>query len=146
MIMECLIKRDGATELIVGGFKYRFEQNEKGESIADVNNEDHRKRLEATGFYRVYDPKLRERMAKQDDAKEKAEAKQKENPDPEKVSGADVIGLLIREFMPLNKDKFEEYVTANMARIQAFPSGARDGVIAKWTRLFPDDACPIIGG
>ena len=58
-MVECLIKRDGPTEVVAGGFKYIFEKNAAGHSVCDVVNDGVRKFLFEFGggtMYREYKP------------------------------------------------------------------------------------------
>ena len=144
MLVECLIEREGSTEVSLDRFKYRFEDDGTGAKVADVNSEDHRNYLIKTGFYRIYDPKMRERVEKEQMIKEKAQKKQAEDPVPDTVSPAVSIGLITREFMTLTKEHFAKWMTANKERVTAFPSAAKDTAISKWNRLFPGEECPVV--
>jgi len=144
MLVECLIEREGATEVNLYGFKYRFEDDGTGARVADVNSEDHRNYLIGTGFYRIYDPKMRKQVEKELAVKEAAQKKQTENPQPDTVSPAVSIGMITREFMSLTKEPFAKWMTANKERITAFPSAAKESAISKWNRLFPGEDCPVV--
>lgn len=56
MLMECLIKRDGDTEVTVGGIPYRFSKNEHGHMVCDVVSDGAVSYLKSLPFYRPYEP------------------------------------------------------------------------------------------
>lgn len=57
-MVECLIKREGDTEVIVAGMRYLFKRNDAGHSVCDVVNYGHYKAfVEKMGsHYRAYKP------------------------------------------------------------------------------------------
>jgi hypothetical protein len=57
MLIESVIKRDGVTEIVYDGFKYRFVANDLGHLVCDVNSSDHAKRfLRFPRSFREYKP------------------------------------------------------------------------------------------
>lgn len=57
MLIECLIKRDGPTEVIVGGLKYVFSSNAYGDYVGDVVNDGAAEfLLSMPNLYRRYEP------------------------------------------------------------------------------------------
>lgn len=57
MMIQCLIQRDGPTEVVYDGFKYRFVKNDLGHLVCNVLNADHVKRfLNFPKSFRKYDP------------------------------------------------------------------------------------------
>lgn len=57
MLIECIIKRDGNTEVTRFGTKYLFVKNAEGIAVADIQNADHaRQLLKMPRHYRRYDP------------------------------------------------------------------------------------------
>lgn len=57
--VECLIKREGVTHLMIGTMKYVFYPNFLGHNVCTVPEPAHRKQLYSTpGCFRPYKPKL----------------------------------------------------------------------------------------
>ena len=57
MLIECIIKRDGPTEIVYDRFAYRFRANEHGHAVCEVRNPGHVKQfLRFPKSFRVYNP------------------------------------------------------------------------------------------
>jgi len=57
-MVECTIKRDGLTEVMIEQTKYPFYPNQHGHFVCDVPPVDHRRQLYITpGCFRPYNPK-----------------------------------------------------------------------------------------
>ncbi len=56
MLIECLIRRDGATHLRLNGFEYVFGPNEHGHNVCEVNSREHREYLTSLKDFREYEP------------------------------------------------------------------------------------------
>jgi len=58
MLIRCMIKRDGVTEVPRGGKVYRFEKNEHGHAVCDIHDKGHAKMLLRMGprYYIPYKP------------------------------------------------------------------------------------------
>lgn len=56
MIIQCMIKRDGVTEVTRGGKHYRFEKNVQGDEVCDIHDTAHAKMFLRMGerYYRKY--------------------------------------------------------------------------------------------
>ncbi len=56
MIIQCMIKRDGVTEVARGGKHYRFIKNEHGDEVCDIHDTAHAKMFLRMGdrYYRKY--------------------------------------------------------------------------------------------
>jgi len=143
MLMECLIDREGPTEVNIAGFKYRFEDDGHGARVADVNSEEHRDHLIASGFYRIFDETVRREVAASKEKQERRQEETRDNPKSNTSSAADIIGLATREFMPLTKDKFKEWMIENASKVAEMPVEARNVAVAKWDRMFPGERCPV---
>ena len=62
MLIECLIERDGPTEIVINKFKYMFEKNDKGHYVCEVFSEEHRKwLLRETRSFKVYEPQKKKK-------------------------------------------------------------------------------------
>ena len=142
-LMECLIKREGPTELTLGKFRYFFQDDGTGAKVADVNNDTHMRYLISTGYYRIADPKLREQVEKENAAKKAAEQKQKDNPDPTTQTPEQAIGMLTRKFLPLQKPGFKAWVEQDLEEIKKYPDQVKQMVTQKWEKLFPGEKCPV---
>jgi hypothetical protein len=53
-LIQCLIQREGNTEVVVGGIKLVFKPNDKGDSVCDVISSGAREFLLKTKLYRDY--------------------------------------------------------------------------------------------
>jgi len=53
-VLECLIKREGATIVHVGGCQYTFRPNDAGDSVCKITNPNHHKFLIKSGHYQPY--------------------------------------------------------------------------------------------
>lgn len=56
MLLQCLLKRDGPTNIPIGGFEYRFKENEHGDVVCDVQNNGDAERLLASPWFKRYTP------------------------------------------------------------------------------------------
>lgn len=54
MLIECLIKRDGPTHVVVAGFDYVFKPNERGRSVCEVMSSGHQAHFLALKDYVEY--------------------------------------------------------------------------------------------
>jgi len=138
MLLECLIKREGPTEVNYFGFKYLFDDDGTGAKVCDVNSEEHRKQLISTGYYRIYDPTVRKQVEKDE---KKANDKQKESK-PDEVTPEVAVGMWTRKFMPCGKDVFKKWVKNHAQEVKdAAPARVVELIRDKWRRLFNEE-CP----
>ena len=53
-MVECLIERDGPTEMYLDGERYNFAKNDQGHYVCLVQRNDHRKHLTSMNDFRIY--------------------------------------------------------------------------------------------
>jgi len=143
MLIECLIKREGPTQVNYAGRTYRFEDDGTGAKVCDVNSDEHRAQLISTGFYQIYDPRLRGQVEKEAEVKAKREETALKTPVNPEQTPEMAIGLITRQFMPLGKDRFAKWISDNAEQIRTMPAAAKDAIIGKHNKLFPDTECPV---
>jgi len=125
------------------GRTYKFEDDGTGARVCDVNADEHRAHLLSTGFYQIYDPRLRIQVKQEAETKAKKEETALNDPGNPEQTPEIAIGLITRKFMPLGKDRFVKWISDNAEQIKAMPSAAKDAIIAKHNNLFPDTECPV---
>lgn len=58
MLIECLIQRASDTELVIHGFRYKFQQVDDGALVCDVMSQEHQDwLLRMPNCYRIYTPR-----------------------------------------------------------------------------------------
>jgi len=119
-LIECLIERDGPTEMNLHKATYRFEKNELGDYVCEVLSSDHRKHLLSLPDFRIYQ-------------EEKA---------PEK-DFTDEEDSFMREWKLLSADTFLAYVNGHIFKFNDSSAKIRAIAIEKWRSLLPHMDCPI---
>lgn len=56
MLLQCLVERDGDSEVTAGGFKFTFRKNDAGHSVCDVLADGVRAHLLHLPWFREYEP------------------------------------------------------------------------------------------
>lgn len=119
-LIECLIERDGMTEINLNQFTYRFEKNELGDYVCEVLSGDHRKHLLSLPDFRIYqEDKL---------------------PTPEFTAEEDSF---MREWKLLSADTFLAYVNGHITTFNSSRAKIRKMAAEKWRALLSHMDCPI---
>lgn len=135
MIIECLIKREGPTEIIINGFKYMFKKNDAGHYVAPVLSGEHRAwMLRDSQSFREYNP---EKDYPGRDAPEKAEPVTKN--DDSNSSAA-----FLKEWLHLSKNHFLEYLAKNIELFEVAPLGVQQSAAKKYKKCCPGNPVPFV--
>jgi len=119
-LIECLIERDGPTEMNLHKATYRFEKNELGDYVCEVLSGDHRKHLLALSDFRIYQE---DKAPKKDFTDEEADFKQ--------------------EWERLSEDTFLAYVNGHIFKFNSSSAKIRAIAAEKWQSLLSHMDCPI---
>ena len=118
--IECLIQRDGPTEMYLDGTRYLFEKNEVGHYVCLVQRDDHRKYLRSLGTFRIY----------QED----------KIPPPEFTEDETDF---MREWKTMDKDSLRSYVNGRIDRFLKARDRVKRIAIRKWEALHSRDKQPV---
>jgi nucleoside 2-deoxyribosyltransferase-like protein len=121
-VLECLIERDGPTEVTLGRTNYKFEKNLAGNSVCEVWFREHRDYLLSLGDFRIY-------------------MKHKDKTEPEFT---DEEWEFMREFKLLGADRFNAYVNTHIKKFNQSREKIRAIATEKWRALLPNMGCPIL--
>ena len=119
-VVECLIERDGPTEIVIGNTRYKFEKNAAGHYICKVPWREHRDHFLKLGDFRLY--------------------QQEKMPGPEFT---DSEWDFMREWRTRDAGSFQSYVNGNTKRFNESRGKIKAIAIGKWKALLPDVGCPI---
>jgi len=119
-LIECLIERDGPTEIRLQKFVYRFEQNINGDYVCEVLNMAHRKHLLSLDDFRIY----QEHLFPKPDFDEK-EAK--------------VVEMVSR----FSDDRLRAYVNGHISELMGLSQKVKALIVEKWNRICGPQKCPI---
>ena len=119
-LIECLIERDGTTEISLKHETYRFEKNRLGDNVCLVLNGDHRKYLLFLPDFRIYQGHL---APKKDFTDEERNFKQ--------------------EWERLSADNFLAYVNGHIGKLNSSSLKIRKIASGKWQSLLSHMGCPI---
>jgi hypothetical protein len=120
-LIECLIERDGPTEMNLHKATYLFEKNELGDYVCEVLSGDHRKHLlSLKPDFRIY---------------------QEEKAPPKDFT--DEEDDFIREWKLLSDDVFLAYVNGHIAKFNDSRAKVRVIAAEKWRALLSHMDCPI---
>lgn len=119
-LIECLIERDGPTEMNLHKATYLFEKNELGDYVCEVLSGDHRKHLLSLPDFRIY----------QEDKAPKKDFTDEED-------------SFMREWKLLSDDVFLAYVNGHIAKFNDSSSKIRAIAAEKWQALLSHMDCPI---
>lgn len=120
-IVECLIERDGATEVNIGKTSYLFEKNILGDYVCEVLSMSHRQHLLKLKDFAIYQEEL---------------APKKEFNDEESD--------FMAEWTRTGADRFLAYVNGNIIRFNDSTDKIRKIAVTKWKTLLPHMQCPIL--
>ena len=119
-LIECLIERDGPTEMNLHKATYLFDKNELGDYVCEVLSGDHRKYLLSLPDFRIYQEHL---------------APKKEFTDEEES--------FKQEWERLSADMFLAYVNGHITQINNSSAKLRNIAFQKWQALLPHMGCSI---
>ena len=120
-LIECLIERDGPTEMNLHKATYLFEKNELGDYVCEVLSGDHRKHLlSLKPDFRIY---------------------QEEKAPPKDFT--DEEDSFMREWKLLSDDVFLAYVNGHIAKFNDSRAKVRVIAAEKWQALLSHMDCPI---
>lgn len=123
-LIECVIERDGPTQMQLGKASYVFEENALGDYVCEVLSQAHRKHLLSIPEFRIY----------QSDKAPKAEFSQDEE-------------SFISCWNILSPEAYLAYVNGHVKEINAASQKIRSMAIGKWEKQLPGMAsCPIVDG
>lgn len=101
--VQCLIQREGDTPVSIGGIRYIFKKNKRGDSVCEIINPGHYNKLITWPSYTPYEPE-------EDEAGDEAEAQVEESLE-EQESGQDELPVEEQvpvETMPLFEKKVKK--------------------------------------
>ena len=119
-LIECLIERDGPTEISLKTDTYLFEKNELNDYVCQVLSGDHRRHFLSLPDFRIYQEHL---------------APDKEFPDDEMS--------FKQQWERLSDDAFLAYVNGHIEQFNRLGAKLRMIAIGKWKLLLPHMGCPI---
>jgi hypothetical protein len=119
-LIECLIERDGTTEISLKTDTYLFEKNKLNDYVCQVLSGDHRRHFLSLPDFRIYQEHL---------------APPKEFSDKE-------MGFK-QQWERLSDDTFLAYVNGHIEQFNLSSAKLRKAAIGKWKSLLPHMGCPI---
>jgi hypothetical protein len=119
-VIECLIKRDGPTTMVLGKRRYSFEQNKNGDVVCPVLAADHRKHLLSIPDFRVY---------------------QAEKLKPKEFTDAEID--FHRQWKTMSSLRFNAFVNGNLSRFKHVSQKLLNLAIMKWHAQLPAMDCPL---
>lgn len=119
-VVECLIKRDGPTEITLNTNRYKFKKNELGDYVCAVMRKDHRNHLINLPDFRIY----------------------KQEGLPEAPFSDDEYSLLA-EFKTMDGASFQSYVNGRIVKFQNARNRLKKRICLKWHAVNPKIACPV---
>ena len=119
-LIECLIERDGSTEISLKTDTYLFEKNELNDYVCQVLSGDHRRHFLSLPDFRIYQEWL---------------APEKEFSDEEM--------RFKQAWERLSDDTFLAYVNGHIEQFNRSSAKLRRVAIGKWTSLLSHMGCPI---
>ncbi len=119
-LIECLIERDGPTEISLKTDTYLFEKNELNDYVCQVLSGDHRRHFLSLLDFRIY----QEHLA------------------PDKEFSDDEMSFK-QQWERLSDDAFLAYVNGHIERFNSSSAKLRRVAIRKWGALLSHMSCPI---
>ena len=119
-LIECLIKRDGPTEISLKTDTYLFEKNKLNDYVCQVLSGDHRRHFLSLLDFRIY----QEHLA------------------PDKEFSDDEMSFK-QQWERLSDDTFLAYVNGHIEQFNRSSAKLRRIAIVKWKSLLPHMGCPI---
>ena len=119
-LIECLIERDGPTEISLETDTYLFEKNELNDYVCQVLSGDHRRHFLSLPDFRIY----QEHLA------------------PGKEFSDDEMNFK-QKWERLSDDTFLAYVNGHIEQFNLSSAKLRKLAIGKWKALLPHMGCPI---
>lgn len=132
MIIQCMIKRDGVTEVTRGGKHYRFEENAKGDAVCDIHDTAHAKMFLRMGerYYRKYGAAADEPDELDSDAV---------------VNDLDDDGETFDEFVPITEGKEDQKVEAAPLQEEKQPEALNEEEQLIYDMMVAGDNATAIG-
>jgi hypothetical protein len=118
-MVQCLIERDGPTEMVLEGVRYLFARNECGHYVCNVQRNDHRKYLCSLGTFKIYQAEKLPVPFFTDDEQ-----------------------AFIDAWKSMDKESFRAYINGHFERFHAERIRVRKVAIEKWTVLHHRDKIP----
>ncbi len=133
MIIQCMIKRDGVTEVARGGKHYRFNLNDRGDAVCDVHDIGHAKMFLRMGdrYYRKYGA-----VANEPDMDFDADAV---------VNDLDDEGETFDEFVPITEGKDDKKVEAGPLQEEKQPESLNEEEQTVYDMMIAGDSATAIG-
>ena len=119
-LIECLIERDGPTEISLKTDTYLFEKNELNDYVCQVLSGDHRRHFLSLPDFRIY----QEHLA------------------PDKEFSDEEMGFK-QQWERLSDDTFLAYANGHIEQFNRSSAKLRRIAIGKWKSLLPHMGCPI---
>lgn len=119
-VLECMIKRDGDTEINIDKSSYVFQKNTIGDYVCEIISAAHKNHLLKTKNFRVY----------------------AENLAPEKNFTPEETDFLQR-WAWLDADDFLAFINGHFEEFQSWSNKVRQVAIDKWRKLLPKMHCSL---